>query len=158
MPPWLCRLLPRLCDRDRPPAPAPPPTPTAGASLPGPADLAAAINRAREARGMQALARDAGLERSAADEVAGCVAAGVLRHYDFAWRIAVVHPGIPAGEDIAAGYATPDAVVAAWMADPPHRAILLGHWDMVGGASAAGRDGTIYVAADFALGGSRWAP
>ena len=56
-------------------------------------------------------------------------------------------------ETIAAGYPTPEAVVAGWMGSPGHRAILLGDFSEVGIAYTACPGGCAYGAywtADFA--------
>ena len=54
------------------------------------------------------------------------------------------------GENVAAGYSTPDAVVAAWMASPGHRAnIVSGSFTQIGVAVAYAADGTAYWAMEL---------
>jgi uncharacterized protein YkwD len=49
------------------------------------------------------------------------------------------------GENVAVGYATPEAVVAAWMASPSHRAnIVSGAFSQIGVAVAYSANGTPY--------------
>jgi hypothetical protein len=109
-----------------------------------------ALNAARVANGLPALALSPDLEAAATNWAASMAAAGTLSHGDFSGRLWAALPGVPIGEDVAEGYATADAAVAGWMDDPPHRAILLGDYDAAGMASARGRDGNLYWVADFA--------
>jgi uncharacterized protein YkwD len=54
------------------------------------------------------------------------------------------------GENVAAGYSTPDAVVVAWMASPGHRAnIVSGSFTQIGVAVAYAADGTAYWAMEL---------
>jgi len=137
-----------------PPAPSPAPRPTPGPdpSAPDPADPAAvvaAINAARTALGLAVLLDDARLDESAGSW-ARCMASGQrLTHGDFAARIAACYPRTSAGEDIGEGQPTADAVVAAWMASPPHRANILADFAKVGAGAARDASGAIFWCADF---------
>ena len=54
------------------------------------------------------------------------------------------------GENIAYGYQTPDAVMAAWMSSPGHRAnILNGSYKVIGIGIAAASNGLLYWTQDF---------
>lgn len=60
------------------------------------------------------------------------------------------YPYCWAGENAAYGYASPKAVVSAWMSDAPHRANLLNaHFRNMGLASAADTNGWLYWTQDF---------
>jgi len=149
---WLRRLIawltgPRPPAPPAPPAPAPPPDPTPGP--PPDDDLVAALNAARAQHGRPALAADARLAGVAAGWAAGMAARGRLAHGDFGGRIAAAFPARPGGETIAEGASTAAAVVALWLASPPHRAILVGDFTLVGWGRAAAADGTTYWCADF---------
>ena len=65
----------------------------------------------------------------------------------------IVASGYPTqawGENVAAGYATPDAVMAAWMNSPGHRAnILNGTFTQIGIGLAYAADGTPYWAMEL---------
>jgi uncharacterized protein YkwD len=60
-----------------------------------------------------------------------------------------------AGENIAAGQSSPEAVTAAWMGSPGHRQNILGPYPDVGFGYARTGNGALYWCADFAspLGG-----
>jgi len=86
--------------------------------------------------------------RSGASFATRIAASGWMRHRR-AWAV---------GEDLAWGtgaLATPAALVDAWMASPPHRAVLLDrHYRAIGigiaaGAPVAGVDGGVTCTADF---------
>jgi uncharacterized protein YkwD len=113
-------------------------------------DLVAALNLARAGAGLPALAPDPGLAAQAQAWAERMAQAGAISHGDFADRIASVHPGVPDAEDVAEGQPTAAAAVAAWMADRPHRDILLGDYDLVGVGVAAGDSGLRFWCVDFA--------
>jgi uncharacterized protein YkwD len=134
--------------RPGPPVVPPPPGPEGPAGL---ADsLFAAINAARSSAGRPPLARDPGLDAAASGWAAAMARAGRLDHGDFAGRIAVVRPGVAAGENIGEGYQSGAAQVAGWLSSNQHRAILLGDYRGVGVGVAAGRGGMLWWVADFA--------
>jgi uncharacterized protein YkwD len=133
--------------RHRKPAPSPAPSgPQPSAAL-----LVRSINLARAAYGFRPLATDPGLSASIGDWVSRCAANGVMIHGNFAGRVGSVHPNTAAGENLAEGYPDADSVVAGWMGDPPHRANVLGNWNLVGCGWAVARDGTVFAGADFDL-------
>jgi uncharacterized protein YkwD len=107
------------------------------------------INDERFKVGLVPLRGDPLLDSIAADWARHLARSGALAHGNYADRIWSAHPNTAAGEVIAAGQATPEAVVAAWMAHPPHRDILMGGYDLIGVGSAAGADGVIYWVADL---------
>jgi uncharacterized protein YkwD len=125
---------------------------------PGPAPLSPAgkaeavgyfVNAARSARGLPLLARDSLLDAIARDWAAHLAASGVLSHGRYSDRIWSAHPNTAAGEDIAEGQATPEAVVGDWMADPAHRAILMGGYNLIGVGSETGPGGVTFWVADL---------
>ncbi len=133
-----------------PPNPEPPPRPPTPAPVPSdPAVVVAAINAARGSSGLGPLALDPRLERAAESWATAMASRDGLTHGDFAGRITAVYPNTAAGEDIAEGQPTADAVVAAWMQSPPHRANILGAFDRVGAGAARDEAGTRYWCADF---------
>jgi uncharacterized protein YkwD len=108
------------------------------------------LNQERAAHGVPALHADAGLAKTARRHSRAMVAHHSFSHGSFATRGT-------RGEDLAWGegdQATPQAIVAAWMASPPHRRTLLDPaYHRVGVGIAAGvpsgaGDGATYTA-DF---------
>jgi len=65
----------------------------------------------------------------------------------------IIRSGYPVaawGENVAAGYATPDTVMTAWMNSPGHRANILNNtFTQIGIAIAYAPDGTPYWAMEF---------
>lgn len=80
------------------------------------------INQERTSRGLPALRESSELDTSAQSWTNWMVANGQFTHgSDFASRISAVgYDWQSAGENIATGFDTPQAVVAAWMASPDH--------------------------------------
>lgn len=63
-------------------------------------------------------------------------------------RLGWYYPGWTSlAENIAAGYATPEEVVAGWLASPPHRSKMLGHghWETGAGYWAGGSEDHYWV-------------
>jgi uncharacterized protein YkwD len=80
------------------------------------------VNQQRRVRGLPDLRASSRLNRSAQGWTNTMVSQGEFTHgTDFAARISAVgFDWSNAGENIATGYATPDSVVAAWMASTGH--------------------------------------
>ena len=80
------------------------------------------INQQRNAHGLPSLKVSPRLNRSAQSWNQAMVASGDFTHgSNFAGRISAVgYDWQMAGENIATGFATPQSVVAAWMASPDH--------------------------------------
>lgn len=80
------------------------------------------VNQQRRGRGLPRLTENRRLDRAAQGWTEGMVAARMFSHGpDFPARItAVGFRWSSIGENIATGYASPAAVVAAWMASPGH--------------------------------------
>jgi uncharacterized protein YkwD len=124
------------------------------------------VNAERISRGLPRLSEDSRLDRSAQRWSAAMVKSGQFTHgADFAARIAAAgFDWSAAGENIATGYPTPVAVVAAWMASPGHcRNILSTSYSALGiGVVAAAVRGAASGPAtwtqDFALPMGRSAP
>lgn len=93
--------------------------------------LLEAINDARSEAGLTALTREPRLSEAAARHAGAMAREGFFAHTapdgtDLADRIeSVGYPYRFAGENLAAGYRTPGAVVAAWLNSPGHRQTLL---------------------------------
>jgi uncharacterized protein YkwD len=132
---------------DAPVDPPEPPYP----EPPDPTGLLVAINLARFRAGLKALLFDGRMCLLASSWAAYLAKYQTIDHGNFAGRISSVHPDTAAGEDIAEGYANASACVAGWLADPPHRAILLGDYDRAGVGRAVSSNGSIYWVADFDL-------
>jgi uncharacterized protein YkwD len=150
--PWIRRILDLLRPSLRPPAPVPTPIPPVESGLDRLSDdFFAAIVAARIGNGRGEIRRDADLDRIAREWAETQATSGLpLSHGNSQSRIASVHPGSAGGEDIAMGYPDGAAVVRAWLADPPHRKILLGPFNVVGVGLALDGRGQLYAVADFA--------
>jgi uncharacterized protein YkwD len=142
----------------------------APSQLAGPDRTAAVLcllNNERQGRALPALRLDRRLSTAARRHSADMVANGYFGHdsrsgASFATRIAATgwmrgRSSWSVAEDLAwgtGGRATPGAIVAAWMASPPHRRAILGAYRGVGigialGVPASGAgDGATYTA-DF---------
>ena len=56
-----------------------------------------------------------------------------------------------AGENVAAGYFTIDALIKGWMESPPHKRNILGSFSQIGVACATGENGKRYWCVTFGL-------
>jgi uncharacterized protein YkwD len=56
-----------------------------------------------------------------------------------------------AGENVAAGYFTIDALMKGWMESPPHKRNILGSFSQIGVACATGENGKRYWCVTFGL-------
>lgn len=110
--------------------------------------VVALFNGEREAVGLPPLTHDDRLQQAAMFWALSMGIKGVLSHGDFAGRISAAFSNTAAGEDVAEGQPTPEAVVAAWMASPPHRANILGDFTLAG-VGYTGGPGPRYWCADF---------
>jgi uncharacterized protein YkwD len=114
------------------------------------AALLAATNAARATARLAPLRGDPRLQAMAQGYAAELARTGILAHGDFVGRLrASGYPFRRAGENLAAGWATPQAAVAAWLADPAHRANLLGGFTDCGLAGHPSPSGTWYWCADY---------
>jgi uncharacterized protein YkwD len=124
------------------------------------------VNVERSSRGLPALGEDGRLDRSAQGWTATMVASGQFTHgSDFAARISAAgFDWSAAAENIATGFSTPAAVVAAWMGSPGHcRNILSPSYSAIGIGMVAGpvrgfAGGAATWTEDFALPMGRSAP
>ena len=91
--------------------------------------LLQAINAVRVAHGLRPVRIGNRLESAAEAHTKAMLATQVFDHGAFVARLRDFHITAPSiGENLAwatGSYATPDAIVAAWLASPPHRANLL---------------------------------
>jgi uncharacterized protein YkwD len=103
------------------------------------------MNRHREMHGLPALRSDERLDKAAADRILDMEEQEYWGHYRpdgsnplrSLHRYDYVH--LVAGENLAAGYETPEVVVQGWMESPGHRAnILLDEYTDVGIAMVEG--------------------
>jgi uncharacterized protein YkwD len=103
--------------------------PTAASPTSAERSLLAAMNQTRAAYGLAPLRIDARLERAARGHSRDMLRRGYFAHGNFRSRLIRVGARGPAiGENLAWGTgsrATPQGVVAAWLASPRHRANLL---------------------------------
>jgi uncharacterized protein YkwD len=125
----------------------PKPAPPAGDPS---AALLAATNAARARAHLAPLSIDPGLQAMAEAYAAELARTRVLTHGDFAGRLrGSGYAYRAAGENLAFGQATPEAAIAAWLADPAHRANLLGDFTDLGVSGARSAGGTWYWCADY---------
>lgn len=111
------------------------PEPTTSAYLPyiiggGQRDAATEVldrvNAARKNAGCPPLTPNPQLQQAASDWSQHMADADVFAHRNLAQLHDIYgYTGAATGENIAAGYPTPDAVVAGWLASPGHRANIL---------------------------------
>jgi uncharacterized protein YkwD len=117
------------------------------------------MNRVRQQAGLQPLALDLRLTRTARHHSEWMLKSGQFTHSDFTRRVR--HCGVPAsvfGENLAWGTLNntqADAIVADWMASPEHRDVMLRPgFSRIGVGEArgtfAGTGGAILITADFA--------
>ena len=140
------------------PAPAGPPAPPPGdPGDPGAtAEVVALVNAARAPRGRPPLRMEPRLTAAARGHAAAMAARGLLAHRGADGSTAadrVARQGYAwsaVGEAIGEGYPTAAAMVAGWMADPPHRAVLLGPYAEIGVGTAPDASGSTYWCADLA--------
>jgi uncharacterized protein YkwD len=149
-------------------APSPPPRPDSPPGRPElesaapPVDLAgtiielvAAHNRARETHGRSVLTVSGPLEAAAGEH-----ALDMARHHwmshrgsDFSspFRRMTAHgyKFLRAGENVAAGQRSVEAVMRSWMLSPGHRANILGRYTQIGAACATATNGTLYWCVTF---------
>ncbi len=115
--------------------------------------LLAAINDQRAANGLPGLAWSDKLAGFAAGHSCFMASAGVMTHQgsggiSFAQR--VKQAGLtacgPVAENIGAGFGSPEAVMAAWMKSPQHRAnILTGQFTSMGAAQVHSAHGDFWT-------------
>jgi uncharacterized protein YkwD len=130
-----------------------------GAGTTGQDELLAAINRVRSSHGLQPLSADRRLISAARVHTRWMLQTNQFTHANFSVRIVRSKARGPRfGENLAWGTGErgeADAIVAAWMASPPHRANLLrpgfrrvGLGESTG--AFAGASNAVVVTADFA--------
>jgi uncharacterized protein YkwD len=107
--------------------------------------LVAAMNRERAANGLKPLRVNLELALAAEDRIHDLFAKHYFAHVSpdgmqpFVWADRRGYSYRTIGENLATGYAVPDAVVDGWMHSPGHRANILGRdFDEVGVAIAEG--------------------
>lgn len=118
------------------------------------------LNAFRASRGLAKLRVSVALTRASQAHAADMAARGYFSHASadgtsFAERVKRYYSyNTFVGENIAAGFATGDAVFAAWKASPGHRANMLSaKYTAIGIARVADADGVMYWTTDF--GGKR---
>lgn len=94
------------------------------------ADVLSLVNIERAKEGLSALAFDARLQAAAEAHSLDMATNSCFQHNscdgtDWATRIFSYYPSGGIGENVAAGYLTPDAVVNAWMGSDGHRMNIL---------------------------------
>jgi uncharacterized protein YkwD len=110
----------------------------------------AATNAARAKAKLPPLKLDPRLQAMAAAYAATLARTSAETHGDFAARLrGSGYPWFTAAENLAFGQATPSAAVAAWLADPAHRANLLGQFTDCGLSGSRSSIGAWYWVADY---------
>jgi uncharacterized protein YkwD len=119
--------------------------------------VVASTNQQRAAVGVRAVTVNASLTQAAQAHANDQAAADRMSHTGTDGSNAgtrISRTGYPVrawGENVASGYGTADAVMAAWMASPGHRAnIVSGTFTQIGIAVAYAADGTPYWAMELA--------
>jgi uncharacterized protein YkwD len=153
-------LWDQILDWWRRPRPVPrlppnPPTPTGGDAAGWLQLLWKLHNAEREKAGLRGMLQNAQLESSAMRYAALMASRGQMSHSvdgtSVGGRIAATgYSWQRAGENIAAGQRSPEAVTAAWMGSPGHRQNILGPYPDVGFGYARTGNGALYWCADFA--------
>jgi uncharacterized protein YkwD len=154
LPGWLANVLGWLRPRPQPapvPAPRPTPWPTPAAMV---GQMVGACNWCRLHAGLDPVTLDPTLQAMADGHAPAMAVAGEAVHdglADGSFAARVLRYGLAgdAGECVAEGYPDAASVMAAWAADPAHRAILLGPYTGAGFAVAYGAGGVPYWCADF---------
>lgn len=113
--------------------------------------LVDAINAQRAKFGRPALASDVRLNALAQGWATYMATYDAMTHGAFGTRISHVFPNTAAGEDIAEGQTTIEQVVASWMNSPPHRANILGNFNLIGVGEAVDQNGATFWCVDFVL-------
>lgn len=120
----------------------------AGGRAVGHADLNAAINAYRVASGLTPLPESTLLEAVAHQRAVEVGTTTYRSHVDLTARLGCWRWG----EIIAwrtTGYESPAYYVAAWAGSPPHNAIMLGDWAVIGSGTYLAADGFTYAVALF---------
>jgi uncharacterized protein YkwD len=113
------------------------------------ARLTALVNATRQRAGQPPLARSAWLQRVARRRTGQIRARGQLQHDFQGGRLSWAPPTSWAGENLAIS-TTPKAAMAAMLASPTHRTVLLfGRWKTLGVGARASCDGQVIYALDF---------
>jgi len=116
----------------------------------------ALVNQTRAANGMHALAENAALDKIAQQHAAAMVAQNQIFHYyDIGNRADAAGVNwTDIGENVGVGPSVGD-VQQAFMQSPGHKAnILYAPYNVIGVAVAVGKDGSVFVAHEFATVGS----
>lgn len=119
------------------------------------AELVEAHNRARAKAGLPPLAVNDRLSQAArrhADDMAGrrrMSHRGGDGSTPFRRIESAGYPFERAGENVAHGQSTVEAVMAGWMASPGHRRNVLGRYHEIGAACATDEGGSIYWCVTF---------
>jgi uncharacterized protein YkwD len=113
------------------------------------ARMTALVNATRRQAGQTPLARSAWLERVARRRTGQVRARGQLQHDTPDGRLSWAPKTSWAGENLAIA-TTPEAAMAAMLASPTHRTVLLfGRWKTLGVGARASCDGQVIYALDF---------
>lgn len=73
----------------------------------------------------------------------------LMTHGAFGTRLSHIFPNVVGGEDIAEGSMTVAGVVQLWMNSPPHRANILGDFNLVGTGESSYANGIPFWCVDF---------
>jgi uncharacterized protein YkwD len=113
------------------------------------ARMTALVNATRRRAGQRPVARSPWLERVARRRTGQIQAGGQLQHDIRGGRLSWAPPARWAGENLAIA-TTPRAALAAMLASPTHRTVLLfGRWQSLGVGARASCDGQLIYALDF---------
>jgi uncharacterized protein YkwD len=108
------------------------------------------INTFRSGQGLPALKYDQGLAAGAQEHSVVMASKQALSHDGFEQRIESVHPNTAGAENVEYNnYQTAVQIVQQWANSPPHRANMVGNYDLVGLGCCTGTDNNNYWTATF---------
>jgi uncharacterized protein YkwD len=119
------------------------------------ADLVAAHNRVRSAHGLPPLDLSEPLQAAALEHAQDMARRRSMSHRGgdgsspFRCMASQGYAFRRAGENVAAGYGSVEAVMKGWMWSPGHRWNILGRFSEIGAACATATDGTLYWCVTF---------
>ena len=122
-----------------------------------PSEAVAAINAYRVAHLQPQLTQDDALMAVAQQRAVDVAAAGLpltqASHAGWSEAVLAVFPNCACAENLAAEEVTAANAVAAWAGDYPHKANMLGNYNLVGIGLALSADGVPFWCADFVRNG-----
>ncbi len=110
-------------------------------------EILSLVNQHRESIGKLALIRNSEADKLAADHSNYMISKGAISHDNFGLRFQKLQQEVnanSAGENVAAGYPTAQAVMQGWLNSPGHKANIEGNFTHIGIASIKDSKGRYY--------------